>query len=589
MPLKISATIGFKTYPFLVDTGSSVSILPNYPEFSPKLRSTGISLSTASGSSMKTYGEIDIDLGIRRLRRSFPWSFVVADVTQPILGVDFLAKHCLLVDCKNKIVIDALTNCKIPLQTSSSPYNYTSLSVNTSNIDHRILPSLKKFPSLTSPTQLASAGASPSSVTHHIDTANSPPISFKPRPLSGIKLEAAKEEFQFMLNAGIIRRSNSPWASPLHLVPKKDPDKFRACGDYRGLNNVTIDDKYPIPHLRTLTMSLHGKKYFSKLDLQRAYLQIPVAEADIPKTAVTTPFGLYEFLYMPFGLKNAGSTFQRFIDSTFANVNNVFVYLDDILIASNSIEEHIVDVSNAFALLAKHNLRLSIEKCEFLKTSLTFLGYEISADGIKPPTSRTTAIADFSQPTTSSELRRFLGMINFFRHMIPNFAEIAHPLTELIRLNPASKKKLPWTENEDTAFTKVKQALVNCPTLSFPNPKSSRYQIVSDSSSYAVGAALYQMVDGKPAPVSFFSKKLSSSQKAYSTYDRELLGAYLAVVHFRTLIDGNVVDLFLDHQPIVSAFHSKSIAKSERQQRQLSFISEYVTSCLLYTSDAADE
>ena len=103
MPLKISATIGSKTYPFLVDTGSSVSILPNYPEFSPKLRSTGISLSTASGSSMKTYGEIDIDLGIRRLRRSFPWSFVVADVTQPILGVDFLAKHCLLVDCKNKI------------------------------------------------------------------------------------------------------------------------------------------------------------------------------------------------------------------------------------------------------------------------------------------------------------------------------------------------------------------------------------------------------------------------------------------------------------------------------------------------------
>ena len=279
---------------------------------------------------------------------------------------------------------------------------------------------------------------------------------------------------------------------------------------------------------------------------------------------------------MPFGLKNAGATFQRFIDTIFASTKNVFVYLDDILIASETLDEHLHDIENVFQQLSKFNLKISVSKCEFIKEPITFLGYEISSSGIKPPAERTKAISDFIQPSTSTELRRFLGMLNFFRHMIPNFANIAHPLTELIRLHPSSKK-LPWPDDADAAFTNVKQALVDCPTLTFPTPHSSQYQIVSDSSGYAVGAALYQMIDDKPAPISFFSKKLSSTQKSYSTYDRELLGAYLAVCQFKTLIDGHTVDLFLDHKPIVSAFYSKSVPKSDRRQRQLSFISEYVT------------
>ncbi|MEL6989132.1 MAG: RNase H-like domain-containing protein [Bacteroidota bacterium] len=161
--------------------------------------------------------------------------------------------------------------------------------------------------------------------------------------------------------------------------------------------------------------------------------------------------------------------------------------------------------------------------------------------------------------------------------MIPHFADVAYPLTELIRHNPSSKK-LPWTNDAQDSFNNLKQALASCPTLTFPSPKSPNYQIVSDSSGYAVGAALYQMVDSKPTAISFFSKKLSDVQKTYSTYDRELLGTYLAVLHFKTLIDGHSVTLFLDHKPIVSAFYSKGIAKSDRQQRQLSFLSEYVSS-----------
>ena len=280
---------------------------------------------------------------------------------------------------------------------------------------------------------------------------------------------------------------------------------------------------------------------------------------------------------MPFGLKNAGSTFQRYIDSILANVPNTFVYLDDILIASRTPEEHANDLSTAMSLLAKNNLRISLSKCMFFQSSLTFLGYEVSSHGLKPPHHRIAAIEDFPLPSTSSDLRRFMGMLNFFRQMIPHFADIAHPVTELLRYNPSSKS-LPWNDSAQESFLALKHALASSPTLTFPSPEVIAYQLVTDSSNFAVGAALYQMVDAKPLPVSFFSKKLSDVQKTYSTYDRELLAAYLAVLHFRTLIDGHPVTLFSDHKPLVSAFYSRSLAKSDRQQRHLSLISEYVSS-----------
>lgn len=575
LPLKLEATISHTRLLFLLDTGSTISLLPYKSNLMPLLRPSVINLTAASGSSIKTYGEIDVNIDIPSLRRSFLWSFVVADVTQPILGTDFLSAHALVIDCKNNSLVDQSTNIRTHLNTSTA--KFLSYSINFSQVDSRVRTLLDTYPTLTAPLQLAnSVDENVTSTYHCINTGDKGPIYFKPRPLTGTKLQAAKEEFKFLLQAGIIEHSNSPWASPLHLVPKKAPGKWRPCGDYRFLNSITIDDKYPIPHLRSLTMSLHKKVVFSKLDLKKAYLQIPVAPADIPKTAVTTPFGLYQFKYMPYGLKSASATFQRYIDTLFTNTPNVFIYLDDILIASESDDEHLTDVSNVFSILSKHNLKLSLEKCEFFKSSLTFLGYEVSQYGMRPPTDRIDAIKSFATPTTSTELRRFIGMMNFFRFFIPHFAQSAFPLTEILRLHPSSKL-LPWTNVAEESFKLLKQALSNCPTLVYPSTESTNYHIVSDSSSFAIGAALYQLVDAKPTPISFFSKKLSAVQRTYSTYDRELLAAYLSVQHFKSIIDGHSVTLFLDHKPIVSAFYSKSTAKSDRQQRQLSFLSEYVT------------
>ena len=273
MPLKISAKIGGETYSFLIDTGSTLSILPFDPKLTPFLRPTAVNLTNASGAPIVCHGEVDVELGIRCIRRSFPWSFVVADVVHPILGTDFLAAQSLIIDCKTKTLTDSTTQAQIALDTSDLPTSTYCL--DHDHVDHRVRTILTEFPILTSPLQL-SANFNNAPIKHHIDTSDTHPICFKARPLTGEKLKAAREEFQFLLNSGIIQRSNSPWASPLHLVPKKEPGSWRPCGDYRGLNSVTIDDKYPIPHLQTLTMSLYGNTVFSKLDLQCAYLQVPV-------------------------------------------------------------------------------------------------------------------------------------------------------------------------------------------------------------------------------------------------------------------------------------------------------------------------
>lgn len=542
------------------------------------MRPTAVNLSSASGAQIKVYGEIDVELRVRKLRRTFPFTFVVADVVNPILGLDFLSSQKLVVDCANYTLYDPKTEIKITLNTSDTETISYSIS-NLNNVHPKAKEILKNFSSVTLPLQRNQIEelSTKSKVFHHIETKNTNPIAFRSRPLFGDKLEAAKAEFQSLLSDGIVQRSNSPWASPLHLVPKKESGQWRPCGDYRALNAHTVDDKYVIPHLRSLTMGLHGKKIFSKLDLLKAYMQIPVAESDIQKTAVCTPFGTFEFKFMPFGLKNAGATFQRFMDSIFSNVPNVYIYIDDILIASDSVEQHSQDLTKVLSILTENKLRISIDKCEFFKTSLKFLGYEIGIDGITAPADRIEAINNFAIPKTSTDLRRFMGTINFFRVMIPNFADIAFPVTEILRLNPKSKS-LEWSDEAIDSFNKLKQSLAKSPTLKFPSPEQSTYHLVTDSSSYAIGAALYQLIDEQPHPIGFFSKKLSKTQRSYSTFDRELLGAYLSVLHFKNLIDGRNVTLFTDHKTIVSAFYSKSSPKSDKQQRQLSLISEYISS-----------
>lgn len=313
---------------FLVDTGADISLLPK-KLIDKKAKQTTTQLYAANGVPIKTFGErlLTLNLG---LRRQLKWIFCVTEVSTPILRADFLYYFYISVNLRRRNITGIESRGQL---TSKS--HVTVSSVKPGSCYHDLL---AKFPELTKPPQAPTI--KPYGVYHHIHTKGLP-IAQPFRRLLSEKLKIAKAEFKHLIEAGICRPSASPWATPLHLVPKKITGVWRSCGDYRGLNVVTTPDKYPLPHIFDFAHVLHEKNIFSTLDLEKACHHIPVAEEDVQKTAVTTPFSLFEFTAMPFGLKNAAQTFQRFMNSIFQDLDYVYCYVDDILIASETHEQHL--------------------------------------------------------------------------------------------------------------------------------------------------------------------------------------------------------------------------------------------------------
>ena len=537
--------------------------------------SDGVSCRTASGQLFQTLGSRVLNFSIGKNKRSYTWKFHVADVSHPIIGMDFLSSHKFIINCSSQEIFE-MSNVVSPTITNTdhllTPHADISSIVTHDNITPKIhnlfiQNLLATLPNLTK----RSAEPTPNSCPyfHSIITQESFPLRERVRPLSSDKLEAVKQEFLDLEASGIIRRSSSPWAAPLHVVTKKD-GSFRPCGDFRRLNSITVHDAYPMPLIGDALSRLNKATIFSTLDLTKAYHQIPILPSDVPKTAVITPFGLFEYLFMPFGLRNAAQTFQRFIDRLLAQTNFAIAYIDDLVVGSASVEEHQTHIKHILKTLNDNNLQLNLDKCHFFQKEIQFLGHLISRDGTRPLPSRLSAIRDFPLPQTVTELRSFLGTVNYCHRFIPKVSDILAPLSALT--NRPKKSLIPWDDHSKHAFQTAKDSLLNIQTLSHPD-LSSPLSLTTDASDVAIGAVLHQIKGDIKEPLEFFSKKLLPTQQRYSAFDRELLGIFLSVKHFRHLLEGRAFTILTDHKPLLYIFTMRD--PSPRQQRQITFLSQF--------------
>ncbi|KAK3507516.1 hypothetical protein QTP70_028076 [Hemibagrus guttatus] len=404
---------------------------------------------------------------------------------------------------------------------------------------------------------------------------NASPPKGRIYPLSLLDSKAMEEYIESSLAAGHIRPSTSPAAAGFFFVGKKDGG-LRPCIDYRGLNAVTIRYPYPLPLVPAALEQLRGVRVFTKLDLRSAYNLVRIREGDEWKTAFHMNHGHYEYCVMPFGLTNAPAVFQALINEVFRDLlgRGVIAYIDDILVYSASMEEHVIQVREVLARLQQHHLYVKLEKCEFHRSKVTFLGYVISHQGVEMDTVKVQAVTGWPEPSTVRELQRFLGFANFSWRFIRNYSSVAGPLTSLLRGKP---KKLSWTDQAHTAFLQLKDRFTTAPILRHPDPELP-FVVEVDASCSGIGAVLSQR-HGEPRklhPCAFHSRKLTAAERNYDVGSRELLAIKAALEEWRHWLEGarHPFQVLTDHRNLEYLQGAKRL--NPRQARWALFFTRFV-------------
>lgn len=458
-----------------------------------------------------------------------PLTFNNKTIVMSVLAVPSLSKELILgMDFWNLFNIKPVICDQIDLQVEDVDIHKRKL---TSYQEELLNSVITKFKSFSGEGKLPRTHV----LCHEIDTGSAKPVKQRYYPVSPYIQKLMYDELDRMIKLGVVEKSNSSWSSPIVHAPKPN-GRLRLCLDSRVLNSVTKTLAFPLPYISRILGQLKGTKYLSKLDLSDAFWQIPLAEKDREKTAFTMPGrGLYQFVVMPFGLHGAPQTQSRLMDLVLGYdlEPTVFVYLDDIIVATDTYEDHIRCLEEVAIRLKKANLAINLSKSKFCQLRIQYLGYIIDEHGIKTDPEKVSAVVDYPRPQSITEIRRFLGMMGWYRKFIPNFSVVSAPITDLLK---KTSKAFKWTPEAENAFNLLKTALVSTPVLCTPD-FDQPFVIQTDASSVGIGAILTQGEENEKI-IACMSQKLSSAQTKYTAMELECLAVLLAIEKFRPYVEG---------------------------------------------------
>ena len=383
----------------------------------------------------------------------------------------------------------------------------------------------------------------------NIKMTDNKPIFVKPRPIPHSQVDVIEREVKEMLELGVIEPAASPYNSPIVLVKKADGKSLRFCNDLREVNKVVRFDAEPITDVEHLFSELSHARYFSKLDLTKGYWAIPIEEEDRDKTAFTTSLGQFRWVNLPFGLKTAGGIFNRMMRKLLAPLNrkDVHHFMDDILIATETWEQHIEAVRAVLKRIKEANLAAKPSKCYFGYDQLSYLGHGIGNGKKWPEDDKVQKIRSAKPPETKKELRAYLGTTGFYRSYIPGYSDIAAPLTDMTKKHEPERVK--WNEECEKAFNTLKEKLADEPVVVMPDLKLP-FIVRTDASDRGMGAVLLQDQGKGPQPVAYASKKLNGAERNYATVEKECLATVWGIQKFERYLYGRQFVLETDHQPL---------------------------------------
>ena len=550
--INVDVKINNKAITGFVDSGSKITILGEKESKALHLKlipNSKIAIQTISGVT-HTLGQAEVQLTIGQITRRVKLHVMANFRYQLLIGLDIGRPFGLTIYLSNSSV-------SVP-PSIKSEQQYICL--NVTSTDPQITQMLNKYSDVFAKDE--SDIGRITAVKHKIITRPHPPIQMRHyrRPQSEYdKINAIVKDLE---EKGLIRKSQSPWAFPVVLAYRKDSnEKDRFCNDYRHLNQITIDDKMPLPRIDDIIDRFRKAKYYTSLDVKWGYWHIEMDPDSVEKTAFITNEGHYEWLVMPFGLKNAPATFQRIIQHILSErlYKGVLNYLDDIMIYSETVKEHLETLEFVFNKMRENNIKLKMSKCKFMQTEVEFLGHVIGHNYVKPSPRLVESVSKFPIPTNVRKIREFLGLTSYMRRFIKGYAQIAKPLYKLLEKDTL----FHWDTDQQQAFETLIAALTSKPILAIFDPTKSCI-LYTDASGVGIGAILAQVgEDGREHPIGYYSKTLKKHQQSYHVTDLEGLAVVMSLEHFDCYLHELPFTLITDHSALQYILQNKNPNKRQ--------------------------